>query len=457
MANTVVVNALGSAVYLKSSGAGTSGDPHIPAHTVDSITGALPAGTNNVGDVDVLTLVGDSADLDSGAGTDSHAGVAVLLPSSGGHVVGGTPTSPLRVDTVASTVQPVSVASWYVPLINVVGSVHVGNALATVNVANVERTVTGSVHVGNFPSVQPISIASNFLPNVTASVIGNPAVVGSVHVGNWPAVQAISVASWFAGAGVVASTIGTLYAVVNTGAVGTQNTIVAGSVNVVGNIVASTVGTIFAVVNTSAAGTGNMVVNTQATVNVTGTLYAVVNTGAVGTQNAIVGGSVNVAGNVLASIPNVAAISVASWFVGAGVVASVVGNAAVTASIVGLPSVAVASITALIRPYTILSQWSKVARITASSGVAAAQAAPGANLYNVVTGLSVVNAAASYGGLVQVADGTGTLFAGYAHAAGGFVRTFLAGLKPAANATVYVNAPVYSLDLLVTIDGFVGA
>lgn len=56
-------------------------------------------------------LTGDHADLDSAAGTDDHEVVAIGLPGSGGHVVGGTATNPLRTDPTGSTTQPVSDAT----------------------------------------------------------------------------------------------------------------------------------------------------------------------------------------------------------------------------------------------------------------------------------------------------------------------------------------------------------
>jgi len=105
--------------------------------TVDgsvSLGAALPAGTNNIGDVDVLTLpaipagnnnIGDvdvashpagsvagttatTKDYDTGAGTDTVLGVGFLLPASGGSVAGGTSTNPMRVDPTGTTTQPVS-------------------------------------------------------------------------------------------------------------------------------------------------------------------------------------------------------------------------------------------------------------------------------------------------------------------------------------------------------------
>lgn len=517
MAHVIVLNALGSGVYLKAAGAGSSGDPHIPAHTLDEIVAALPAGTNNIGDVDILTLVGDNIDLDSGAGTDTHAGVAVLLPASGGHVIGGTPTNPIRVDTVGSTVQRIAVASWF-PGAGVVASIAgVPNVVASVIGV---PAVVGSMHVGNFPSVQAVSIASAYVPqNVVASAIGtifavvntgavgtqnavvntqatvnigatihavvntgavgtqhsvvntqatvnvagivtvhlyNPEVqvqTGSIHVGNFPAVQPISLASVYVGMQVVASAVGTIFAVVNTGAVGTQNSVVGGSVNVVGNIVASTIGTIFAVVNTSAAGTGHMVVNTQATVNVAGGVLVA---------------SVIGAPSVLASLPQVSRMAVASWFPGAGVVASVIGAPSVVASIPNIPTVAIASaywpwsMTGSVHvgnypgpaPANIVSGIGRTAGVTTGVSVLAAA---GASLRNFITAISVVNAAVSAGTPFNVYDGTATLFTGYAaEKGGGLAQAFTVPIKAAVGGTIVIAATVASSDLYATLVAYKG-
>lgn len=81
-----------------------------------AITNALPAGTNNIGDVDVLTLPAGSmaaataktSDFDTGVGTDTVAMLGIALPGSGGAVVGGTQTNPLRFDPTGTTTQPIS-------------------------------------------------------------------------------------------------------------------------------------------------------------------------------------------------------------------------------------------------------------------------------------------------------------------------------------------------------------
>jgi hypothetical protein len=62
-----------------------------------------------------FNFTGDEADLDSGAGTDEHEVVAIGLPGSGGHVVGGTATNPFRVDPTGTTTQPISASSLPLP------------------------------------------------------------------------------------------------------------------------------------------------------------------------------------------------------------------------------------------------------------------------------------------------------------------------------------------------------
>lgn len=81
-----------------------------------TLTGSLPAGTNNIGDVDVLTLpaatnagaTAKTSDYDSGAGTDTVTMFGIALPASGGAVQGGTNTNPVRIDPTGTTTQPVS-------------------------------------------------------------------------------------------------------------------------------------------------------------------------------------------------------------------------------------------------------------------------------------------------------------------------------------------------------------
>ena len=74
-------------------------------------------------------------DLDTGAGTDNANGLAVLLPASGGAVVGGTSTNPLRTDPTGTTTQPVSDGG---------GSLTVDGSLTTVATVT---TITNVVHV----------------------------------------------------------------------------------------------------------------------------------------------------------------------------------------------------------------------------------------------------------------------------------------------------------------------
>lgn len=76
----------------------------------------LPAGTNNIGDVDVLTLptatnagaTAKTSDYDTGAGTDTVTMMGLALPGAGGAVQGGTATNPVRTDPTGTTTQPIS-------------------------------------------------------------------------------------------------------------------------------------------------------------------------------------------------------------------------------------------------------------------------------------------------------------------------------------------------------------
>ena len=54
-------------------------------------------------------------DLDTTGSTDNANGVAVLLPSASGAVIGGTSANPLRTDTTGTTTQPISAAALPLP------------------------------------------------------------------------------------------------------------------------------------------------------------------------------------------------------------------------------------------------------------------------------------------------------------------------------------------------------
>jgi hypothetical protein len=65
------------------------------------IVAALPAGTNNIGDVDVASLPAEvhSADFDTGAGTDTTHAMGIAVPAAGGAaVVPGDATAGLKVN-----------------------------------------------------------------------------------------------------------------------------------------------------------------------------------------------------------------------------------------------------------------------------------------------------------------------------------------------------------------------
>lgn len=73
----------------------------------------LPTGASTLAEQQSQTtslgrIAGKYLDFDTGAGTDSVVSVGLLLPASGGAVVGGTASNPFRVDVTGSTTQPVS-------------------------------------------------------------------------------------------------------------------------------------------------------------------------------------------------------------------------------------------------------------------------------------------------------------------------------------------------------------
>ncbi len=59
-------------------------------------------------DINNKTLLPETYDYDTGAGTDNVPVVGILLPTNGGAVPGGTASAPLRTDPTGSTIQPVS-------------------------------------------------------------------------------------------------------------------------------------------------------------------------------------------------------------------------------------------------------------------------------------------------------------------------------------------------------------
>ncbi len=88
MANLKVLDGDGNAKYLKAAGAGTDGDPFILERSAAvTIGAALPAGTNNIGDVDVASI----------AAGENHLGEV------GGKMVKGSVEFTRPADTTAYT------------------------------------------------------------------------------------------------------------------------------------------------------------------------------------------------------------------------------------------------------------------------------------------------------------------------------------------------------------------
>lgn len=113
------------------SGAGSAGTPAGGVLTIQGavggqavpVSGSITATNASVGSTGSTTPTSASLagatdgtnlqalkvyDLDTGAGTDYSLGVSLRLPASGGSVVGGTNTNPIRIDPTGTTTQPVS-------------------------------------------------------------------------------------------------------------------------------------------------------------------------------------------------------------------------------------------------------------------------------------------------------------------------------------------------------------
>lgn len=173
--------------------------------TVDgTVTANLAAGTNNIGDVDVLTLpaatnagaTAKTSDYDTGVGTDTVTMFGLALPASGGAVQGGTSTNPFRTDPTGTTTQPVSgtVTANLAAGVNNIGDVDVLSLPAlpagTNNIGDIDvlTIAAGDNNIGNVDIVT--------MPNVTlaagtntnevvgdaahdAVVAGNPVLIGA--------------------------------------------------------------------------------------------------------------------------------------------------------------------------------------------------------------------------------------------------------------------------------------
>jgi hypothetical protein len=124
MANLPVVDASGGTVYVKATGTGTNVDPYIPQHSgTVAITGgiagtvavaggiagtvtigaALPAGNNNIGDVDIASLPGiaGTVEVSNFPGTQPVSAASLPLPS-GAATSANQSTTNTKLDTLIS-------------------------------------------------------------------------------------------------------------------------------------------------------------------------------------------------------------------------------------------------------------------------------------------------------------------------------------------------------------------
>lgn len=159
---------------------GTNDGPVSATNPMPVSCSALPAGTNNIGDVDVASLPAGSwagvtaitADYDTGAGTVTMPLVGVALPGSGGAVAGGTSTAPFRTDPMGTTAQPVTDNG---------GSLTVDGTVTAAQTTHDNLNANANLQVGNADVATgnpvPISDAGGSL-----TVDGSVSVSGSVAV-----------------------------------------------------------------------------------------------------------------------------------------------------------------------------------------------------------------------------------------------------------------------------------
>ncbi len=166
-----------------------------------SVRDALPAGTNNIGDVDVLTLpslpagnnnIGDvdvaslpasslangnlvHLDYDTGAGTQNMPMVGLAIPASGGAIAGGTASAPLRIDPTGTTTQPVSGTVSINPIPagnNNIGDVDVASVIPGTGATNLGKA-EDAAHTSGDVGVMALAVRDNAPPSAMSNADGD--------------------------------------------------------------------------------------------------------------------------------------------------------------------------------------------------------------------------------------------------------------------------------------------
>lgn len=167
---------------------------------LNTSTLALEAGGNLAAAAASLAILDDAhtADFDTGAGTDTTPAFGIALPASGGAVVGGTSTNPIRTDPTGTTTQPVS------------GTVEIG-ATSLAALENTTVTVGAALPAGanNIGDVDVLTLPS--LPTGANAI-------GTVEIGatSLAALESLTTVS-------TVTTVGAVTAITNALPAGTNN------------------------------------------------------------------------------------------------------------------------------------------------------------------------------------------------------------------------------------------
>lgn len=106
----------------------------------------------------------DTLDFDTGGGTDNVSIIGIALPASGGAVIGGTATNPLRTDPTGTTPQPVTGTFWQAtqPVSGTFWQATQPVSLASVPSHNVTNAGTFAVQV-NGAALTALQLIDNFI------------------------------------------------------------------------------------------------------------------------------------------------------------------------------------------------------------------------------------------------------------------------------------------------------
>lgn len=145
--------------------------------TSSTFTSMFPAAGTAIGFNDGSNMQGARVfDLDTGGGTEYNLGISIRLPSSGGSVVGGTSSNPLRIDPTGTTSQPTKITSDGVNFATVATPIDGYNALVIV-----ENSQVGTITSIGISNSDTLLLAAN--SNRRGAIIYNDTTSAILRIG----------------------------------------------------------------------------------------------------------------------------------------------------------------------------------------------------------------------------------------------------------------------------------